>query len=129
MRNENINPFIGISVEPNNICIFTMYCARGSLEDVLRNEDLHIDNMFIATLVADLIKGLIYLHYSENMSHGNLKSSNCLVDSRWVLQITGFGLDEFRSFVPPKTYSKKYKTSLLWKAPEVLKRISKFSLN
>lgn len=127
MRNENINPFIGVSLEPNNICIFTMYCSRGSLEDVLRNEDLHMDNMFIASLVADLIKGLIYLHYSENISHGNLKSSNCLVDSRWVLQITGFGLDEFRSSCPSKILSKKHRAQLLWKPPEVLRRI-KFEL-
>lgn len=122
MRNENINPFIGISLEPNNICIFTMYCARGSLEDVLRNEDLKMDNMFIASLVADLIKGLIYLHYSENISHGNLKSSNCLVDSRWVLQITGFGLDELRAN-PSKIVTKRQKASLLWKPPEVLRKI------
>uniref|UniRef100_A0AAN0LJ60 Multifunctional fusion protein n=3 Tax=Arthropoda TaxID=6656 RepID=A0AAN0LJ60_9ACAR len=125
MRNENINPFIGVSLEPNNICIFKMYCMRGSLEDILRNEDLNMDTMFIASLVADLIKGLIYLHYTENIAHGDLKSSNCLVDSRWVLQITGFGLDKFRSGEEiVGTKLKKRKTGLLWKSPEVLRKIN-----
>ena len=32
MRHENINPFIGASVDSGNICILSLYCARGSLE-------------------------------------------------------------------------------------------------
>ena len=42
-------------------------------------------------------QGMIYLHYSDIKSHGNLKSSNCVVNSRWVLKITDFGLNTFRS--------------------------------
>src|SRR5687767_6360324 len=53
--------------------------------------------MFVSSLVSDLLKGMIYIHDSDIGSHGNLKSSNCLVDSRWVLQITDFGLHEFKS--------------------------------
>lgn len=38
---------------------------------------------------------MVYLHASEIKSHGKLKSSNCVVDSRWVVKITDFGLQEF----------------------------------
>lgn len=35
---------------------------------------------------------MAFLHSSEIRTHGNLKSSNCVVDSRFVLKITDFGL-------------------------------------
>lgn len=38
-----------------------------------------------------------YLHSSDIKSHGALKSSNCVVDSRFVLKITDFGLNALRT--------------------------------
>lgn len=96
MRHENLVPFIGACVETGYIAILTQLCARGSLEDVLSNSNYRLDNMFIASLVGDLIKGMICLHESPIAFHGNLKPSNCLVDSRWVLQISDFGLKHFK---------------------------------
>lgn len=124
MCNENINPFIGISIEPKHVFLFTLFCSRGSLEDVLRNEELVLDNFFIASFIKDLIKGITYLHYTAKLSHGNLKSSNCLVDSRWVIKITDFGLEELRTLYLSKIeITKMIKASLLWKAPEVLRKM------
>ena len=68
--------------------IFKQFFSR----DILANDDVVLDNMFIASLVIDLLNGMIYLHESPIGYHSNLKAANCLVDSRWVLKISDFGL-------------------------------------
>jgi serine/threonine protein kinase len=41
---------------------------------------------------------MAFIHSSELRAHGNLKSSNCVVDGRFVLKITDFGLQSLRDF-------------------------------
>ena len=55
--------------------------------------------MFCANSKSTIIslQGMAYMHSTDVKSHGNLKSSNCLVDSRWVLKITDYGLPSFRN--------------------------------
>jgi guanylate cyclase len=78
LRHDNINSFIGkplalslslshelirknnkisgACVEPMRILLVTDYCAKGSLYDIIENEDIKLDNLFIASLINDLIK-------------------------------------------------------------------------
>lgn len=37
-----------------------------------------------------------YIHRSSLGSHGRLKSTNCLVDSRWVVKVADYGLGLFK---------------------------------
>lgn len=127
IRHDNINQFIGACIknEANLIYIVTEYCSKGSLQDILENSDVKLDGMFVSSLVFDLLAGLNYLHHSELKFHGNLKSSNCLITSRWVLKITDFGLHNFRlkaSSVPFRENMRHtHYRNQLWKAPELLR--------
>lgn len=125
IRHDNINQFIGACIknESNLIYIVTEYCSKGSLLDVLNNPDVKLDLMFISSLVFDLLYGLNYLHNSELKCHGNLKSSNCLITSRWVLKITDFGLHNFRrkaSTLQDNIRCTRFRDQL-WKSPELLR--------
>lgn len=62
----------------------------------MENEQIKLDRVFRGSLIHDIVRGMVYLHASEVKSHGNLKSSNCVVDSRFVLKIADFGLHELR---------------------------------
>ena len=42
-------------------------------------------------------QGLEYIHKSAVKQHGNLKSSNCVIDSRWVCKLTDFGLQKVKT--------------------------------
>ncbi|XP_063921313.1 receptor-type guanylate cyclase Gyc76C-like isoform X1 [Zophobas morio] len=128
LRHDNINSFIGACVEPTSLLLVTDYCAKGSLYDIIENEDIKLDKMFIASLVHDLIKGMLYIHNSMLVCHGNLKSSNCVVTSRWVLQVTDFGLAEMRHCAENDSIGEhQYYRSLFWKAPEILRSPSAYS--
>ncbi|XP_063825246.1 guanylate cyclase 32E [Ostrinia nubilalis] len=121
LRHENLTAFVGVCVESGAACIVSAYCSRGSLARVLADRDLHLDDMFVASLVADLLRGLTYLHDSALISHGNLTSSNCLVDSRWVLQICDYGLHNLKSGCADAEDALRMERRMLWRAPEFLR--------
>lgn len=128
IHHENLVGFVGAIIEPQTVTILSAYCARGSLEDVLANEDLRLDQMFVASLVNDLLRGLCYLHDSCGRSHGRLRSSNCLVDARWVCQIGDFGLEALRSGAAAahggennRRRRRRQRQAALWRAPELLR--------
>ncbi|VDM46680.1 unnamed protein product [Toxocara canis] len=104
---DNINPFIGISFDkmPQFIAIWK-HCFRGTLADLIfggvRGNDPNrkldsedgpaFDQNFKSAFVRDIVRGLDFLHSSQIGYHGALTPSQCLIDSHWILKISGFGL-------------------------------------
>ncbi|KAH7718324.1 Protein GCY-20 [Aphelenchoides avenae] len=115
MDHDNVNRFYGITVDgPEQLSVWR-FCSRGSLQDVITNNTLTKDGFFVYTLIRELCEGLYYLHNSVLACHGYLKSSYCLVDERWQLKISYYGLRSFK-----RLESRKPK-DLLWTAPELLR--------
>ncbi|CAH6940926.1 guanylate cyclase 2G [Phodopus roborovskii] len=123
LKHENIVPFFGVCTEPPNICIVTQYCEKGSLKDVLRNSDHGMDWIFKLSFAYDIVNGMLFLHGSPLRSHGNLKPSNCLVDGRMQVKLTGFGLWELKHGRTHRIYNQQTTdhSELYWTAPELLR--------
>ena len=48
--------FIGICLDPGHEYIVTEYCQKGSLQDILENEQIQLDAMFKHSLIQDIAK-------------------------------------------------------------------------
>ncbi|XP_072050159.1 atrial natriuretic peptide receptor 1-like [Amphiura filiformis] len=117
-EHSNIVRFVGACIDSPNIAAFVEYCPKGSLQDILGNEALNLDWTFKISLMTDVFQGLQYIHSSVLDHHGSLSSSNCVIDSRFVLKLTDFGLDVLKSGMENRDDDEK----LLWKAPEYVRQ-------
>ncbi|KAL6463331.1 hypothetical protein MHYP_G00277220 [Metynnis hypsauchen] len=120
MRQENLNLFLGLFLDSGIFGVVTEHCSRGSLEDLLSNEDMRLDWMFKSSLLMDLIRGMKYLHHRA-IIHGRLKSRNCVVDGRFVLKVTDYGLNEIMNSQNILSLDDSTPEDLLWTAPELLR--------
>ncbi|KAM9781267.1 retinal guanylyl cyclase 1 [Syngnathus typhle] len=119
MRHENLNLFLGLFNDSGVFGVVTEHCSRGSLENLLMNEDVRLDWMFKSSLLMDLIRGMKYLH-NRGIIHGRLKSRNCVVDGRFVLKVTDYGFNELLNSQGISMDEEKPE-NLFWTAPEMLR--------
>ncbi|VDM18016.1 unnamed protein product [Hydatigera taeniaeformis] len=117
-----------------------------SLDDVIRNKSITFDWEFKLSLMNDLVrvsrydimsfpyvssvyveanstcyitKGMEYLHSTSLKAHGRLKSTNCVVNCRWVLKITDYGIPKIYNLIG--SYPSMEPQEKLWTSPELLR--------
>ncbi|GMT34541.1 hypothetical protein PFISCL1PPCAC_25838, partial [Pristionchus fissidentatus] len=97
---DNVNAFLGISYDSPEFLVAWQMCFKGTLTDVLMTatteqtqvEAKKMTNNIRGAFVRDMLKGLEFLHSSQINYHGALTPNNCLVDSHWILKLSGFGM-------------------------------------
>eukprot|EP00292_Cryptomonas_paramecium_P004582 CAMPEP_0113710804 /NCGR_PEP_ID=MMETSP0038_2-20120614/30374_1 /TAXON_ID=2898 /ORGANISM="Cryptomonas paramecium" /LENGTH=851 /DNA_ID=CAMNT_0000636929 /DNA_START=237 /DNA_END=2788 /DNA_ORIENTATION=+ /assembly_acc=CAM_ASM_000170 len=121
-RHPSICTLLGFISEPHPAFVME-YMESGSLYDVLRNVSFQLDEADLFTFVRDVCQGMRYLHEASTpMIHGDLKSSNVLIDSHLRAKVADFGFVQLRVRPAP--------TSSLTRLPSSTKSArSSFSLS
>ncbi|EIE18296.1 kinase-like protein, partial [Coccomyxa subellipsoidea C-169] len=123
MRHPNVVLYLGVCLDPP--CVVTEYCARGSLNDVLKRALYNskyaeqLDWRVRLSMALDAAKGMNYLHTSDPpVIHRDLKSPNLLVDKHWRVKVCDFNLS--RVMEESSILSSMAATNPRWLAPEIL---------
>ncbi|EYC20962.1 hypothetical protein Y032_0020g155 [Ancylostoma ceylanicum] len=112
LEHDNVNKFIGASIDGSEHLVVWRMCARGSLQTIISKGVFTIDSFFIICIIRDIAEGLHYLHRSFVGAIGNLTSATCLVNDAWQVKISGFGIPFF--------IDRQLQKESLWVAPEHL---------
>lgn len=113
---------MGIVVDEPNLALVYEFCPKGSLREFFQNESMVIDWTFKYSIMNDIIAGLLYLHSSPIEFHGRLKSSNCLVSSRFIVKLSDYGLSSLRTQLDEEEIDEELlMRRQLWRAPEHMK--------
>ena len=54
LQHENLNTFVGGCVHNNKFFLLSVYCPKGSLQDILMEEEIKLDWSFKTSLVSDI---------------------------------------------------------------------------
>lgn len=60
LHHDHLVRFYGACIEPNYCCLLTEYCPKGSLQDILENDQFKLDWMFRYSLMHDIVKVVCY---------------------------------------------------------------------
>uniref|UniRef100_A0A3Q2ZJM6 Guanylate cyclase n=1 Tax=Hippocampus comes TaxID=109280 RepID=A0A3Q2ZJM6_HIPCM len=120
LDHPNLCKFIGGSIEVPYVGIITEHCPKGSLSDVLLNDDIPINWGFRLSFATDIARGMSYLH-QHKMFHGRLHSRNCVIDDRWVCKISGknnsklnTGYNRITNFI---FFPSRLRLDIIWRPP------------
>ncbi|XP_030588773.1 interleukin-1 receptor-associated kinase 1 isoform X3 [Archocentrus centrarchus] len=101
-RHPNIVDLLGFSEGGGSLCLIYSYMENRSLEDQLHNECVVLSWSQRLSIVKDASKALQFLHCPSEgqkpLIHGDVKSSNILLDGHMTAKLSDFGLARFVPF-------------------------------
>ena len=99
LRHPNIVQTVGLALSKGQypVMLVREFMSNGSLHNIIHNDQAPLDLELQANILVDCVRGLKYLHEAEpRIVHGNLKSTNILINARMTGKLTDFGLSFLR---------------------------------
>jgi serine/threonine protein kinase len=82
LHHDHLVRFYGACIEPNYCCLLTEYCPKGSLQDILENDQFKLDWMFRYSLMHDIVKVIAFI-FSYLISYKPENKKNILCENIW----------------------------------------------
>ena len=92
----NIEKIKAVCLGPPFVAIVTELASMGSLYDTLHAENVDVPLEIKYAFMEDICRGMMFLHDNCGLTHGRLKSTNCLLHKGWRVKITDIGLPSLR---------------------------------
>eukprot|EP01117_Protostelium_nocturnum_P011814 TRINITY_DN4308_c0_g1_i1.p1 TRINITY_DN4308_c0_g1~~TRINITY_DN4308_c0_g1_i1.p1 ORF type:complete len:375 (+),score=112.72 TRINITY_DN4308_c0_g1_i1:845-1969(+) len=109
--------YYGCFQKESTLMIIMEFCDGGSAQDILKASKQNFEEDQIASLIAQMVQGLVYLH-SNRILHRDIKAGNVLLTCDGRAKLADFGVSAKMSQTGQKRVTMV--GSPYWMAPEVI---------
>ena len=86
VNHSNVVSFYGLTRVNAKSHIVNGFCQKGSVQDVVYNEKINLDDNFKFSISMDIASGMNFLH-NLGIVHGYLNTASCYIDGRWNVKV------------------------------------------
>ncbi|KAH3757961.1 serine threonine-protein kinase 3 [Pelomyxa schiedti] len=119
-RSPQIVSYFGTILNGTELWILMEHCACGSVKDMIRATGVTFNDMQLAFICCETLKGLVHLH-SINVIHHDIKAGNILVNDDAQVKLADFGVSKQHQDLND-LHANDFVGSPLYMSPEVLRK-------